>query len=475
MKLGRDAWNLHFKLDEEPFHVQFDGNHAHVFKNVSPGTHTVRVYAANELHEAIPGTQSTVTFSVGYPSTENAPIPGAPVLTYNLPQGEYLGIDAADITVDFLVENAVLSPGGYQVAYYVDGRRFLVQDACGPRHLKNLTPGYHRVRIELQDANGDLVPGAFNSTERTILVSPDSYTKSPSDVIDGYPAQPRLDSIKGRMTMGREWTPEQQNRRLTIEQQKQQQSLTVETGHGTVNLDGEPVANIMRPDEEYPSDEPADSTARVSPPPATPVSPNPDEFVVRQGGEPVIEDTPATSSIDNGTRVRSGSIVVNTPDDDDAPAAAVNRPVADDSAGAPDDDRDETVVNETVTTRTTRTRADGTSTTLKATTATLRLADRPTTRTRVERTTTTVSIQDALSSQPKVTVEEAGSTVTRSREGGDDRRGSGTRGERGERGGSFRGREGRPERSGEGGRRGDRRGPDTGSTTPAAQSGATAN
>src|SRR5690606_14594961 len=90
MTLGPKAWNLHFKLDDEPFQVQYDGNHAHTFKNVLPGTHTVRVYAANAMHEAIPGTQSVVTFSVGYWDGANAPRPGAPLLTYNLPQGEYL-------------------------------------------------------------------------------------------------------------------------------------------------------------------------------------------------------------------------------------------------------------------------------------------------------------------------------------------------------------------------------------------------
>jgi hypothetical protein len=219
--------NVHFMLDNEPFEVQFDASHPHVFKDVAPGTHTIRAYIANTMHEAIRGTLSSVTFSVAYPSEDNRQCGSAPTLTYNLPQGEYLGIDAADIAVDFLVSNVRLTPGGNKVAYYADGRRFF-SDGTSPGHLKGLRPGYHVVRIELQDENGDLIEGPFNSVERTILVSPESSVNSDGVLASKYGRSiPRVTSIRGAMTMGRPWTAVEKPRPMTAAQVRESQRLTV--------------------------------------------------------------------------------------------------------------------------------------------------------------------------------------------------------------------------------------------------------
>src|SRR5690606_19710645 len=104
-------------------------------------------------------------------------------------------------------------------------------------------PGFHRVRIELQNSFGDIVPGPFNSTERVILVSPDSVTKSPSPLHDGYDGLPRLDSIKGSMTMGQHWSATERVRPLTQADVQKQESLTVVRRDGaTVGLvDGKPL------------------------------------------------------------------------------------------------------------------------------------------------------------------------------------------------------------------------------------------
>lgn len=235
--------NLHFMLDDQPFEVQYDASHPHVFKNVLPGTHTVRVYAANSMHEAIPGSLAVVTFNVMYADGANAPTPGAPLLTYVLPQGEYLGVDAGDITVHFLANNVQLSPGGNRIAYYVDGRRYLVYDQA-PRHVQGLAPGPHIVRVELQDQFGDLVPGPFNSTERTIIVSP-HLRQDQSTIVDKYPPLPHLRSIKGAMTVGRPWVALDPPRVQTKVQAQESQRLTVRREVvPPVNLDVEPDAML---------------------------------------------------------------------------------------------------------------------------------------------------------------------------------------------------------------------------------------
>ena len=196
--------NLHWVLDDGPFQVQFDATHPHIFRNVAPGTHTIRVFAANRLHEAMPGYFDMVTFHVMHADDENRPTPGLPLLTYNLPQGEYRGIDAADVALNFIVTGTALCPTGeYQVNAFVDGKRFIFRDTK-TFHLKGLLPGVHKVRLELVDRFGRLVGGPFNSAERTILLSPEkSLPRLPAG--SRGPDQPVLPSIHGDMTQGLPW------------------------------------------------------------------------------------------------------------------------------------------------------------------------------------------------------------------------------------------------------------------------------
>lgn len=199
------GYSIHFQLDDEPFEVQYDPCHPHCFQDVLPGTHFLRAWAATPSHEIIPCTLSMVIFSVVYPNDENRPEYGYPLLTLNLPQGEYRGIDAADVTLDFMVSSACLSRTGYRVNYYVDGRRYVMFD-CRTTHIKDLAPGKHTVRVELLSMDGHVVPGPFNSVERVIMISPD---RLPDRLARGEkaPEQPVITSIHGAMTVGRPSEP----------------------------------------------------------------------------------------------------------------------------------------------------------------------------------------------------------------------------------------------------------------------------
>lgn len=445
LHLAQGGQSLHFKLNDEPFQVRYNGNRAHVFKNVPPGTHTVRMYAANKMHEAIPGTLSVVTFSVGHHDGANAPVPGQPLLTTNLPQGEYLGVDAASVTLDFLVTNAALSPGGYQVAYYVDGRRFLVQDHCGPRHLTNLDPGFHRIKVQLQDANGDVIPGPFNTTERTILVSPHSQTKSSSPVNDGYPNAPRIDSIKGTMTMGEPWSSSSRPGPALADVQPRDPRLTTTGGRSragdTIILGEDNLRRVQLPDDHE----------------------NAETFSVRDGGEP---DETETDSSERGevlipadeVEIRAPELAQPEPDTDEVEEGLEETPKAGEAAPRLTDD------NDAPSTPTVRRRADGTTQTVSQTTGTLSLEERrrnPIDRGADTRTTRTVTVRDDDNTTgPRVTVSRTDDDeTTRPRRGANRPEGRASNGE--PRNGSRPAREDR--------RREAPRSADTATTAPAAQ------
>jgi len=397
--LAQGGYNLHFKLDDEPFQVQYNGNRAHTFRNVMPGTHTVRVYVANALHEVLPETVSTVSFNVAHYDGANYVRPGQPTLLFNLPQGQYLGPDAVDVTVDFAVANATLSPGGYQVAYYADGRRFLVQGPCGPRHLKNLASGLHKIRIELQDHNGDLVPGPFNSGERTILIAPESREMSPWPESDGYNGQSRLDSMPGPMTIGGPRPMPVIARELTPEESEKKRSLTVLSNRQRLDLEG----NLITSDNPATASPAAPARDMVEEGEAerTPGEPTGSagasgrrsrDFEVRQGGLPddeapvaKDEDTvhgrtepPPSDEVNAGKS--SASARTSADAADEAPAKAAKSEAAATS-------RKSDVTSGSIRVRR---RADGTTSTVERSTATLHLSDRPNLRQGNEYSTRTV-------------------------------------------------------------------------------------
>jgi hypothetical protein len=191
--------SLHVALDNEPFAVVYNLRVPYRIHDVAPGTHTLRVYAANPYHEIIRGTLCVVPFAVQYHDGENRPERGEPLLTYVLPQGEYRGIDCADVVLNFDVSGTPLSRYGYRVQYYVDGRRYITWRTQS-EHLRGLAPGYHTIRMELVDEHGRVVPGPLNAVERTILLSPEKSLEKPRKG-----EVPVIDSIHGPMTGGRPW------------------------------------------------------------------------------------------------------------------------------------------------------------------------------------------------------------------------------------------------------------------------------
>jgi hypothetical protein len=96
-----------------------------------------------------------------------------PLLTYSRPKGEYAGAEADPIMIDFWLTNAKLTGDGgqYRVRYSIDGGSPRFIDRWQPLWLTGWTGGKHSVKLELVDANGNVVDnGGYNSTTREITV-----------------------------------------------------------------------------------------------------------------------------------------------------------------------------------------------------------------------------------------------------------------------------------------------------------------
>jgi hypothetical protein len=194
-------------LDNQPYEAYYNLGQEFELRNVADGEHTLRVFPSRPWHESYKneGAFQMVRFTVinggadtTKPATTNSgqqmsnantsatpegkemqqTTAGAvdktkPLLTYSRPKGEYKGVEADPIMIDFWLTNAKLvgDGGEYRVRYQIDNAEPKFIDKWQPLWLTGWLAGARKVKLELVDRNGSLVDnGGYNSTTREITV-----------------------------------------------------------------------------------------------------------------------------------------------------------------------------------------------------------------------------------------------------------------------------------------------------------------
>ncbi|WP_414565448.1 MULTISPECIES: hypothetical protein [unclassified Anabaena] len=172
--------HLHVILDNQPYIAVYDLNQPLVLPDLSPGTHTLRVFASRPWHESFKneGAYAQTTFHVFTKTDDNNPDAALPVLTYSRPKGDY---GAEPILLDFYLTNAPLhlasesDPNNpindWRIRCTINGESFIL-DRWQAVYLKGFQPGQNWVKLEFLDNQGNPVKNAFNTTARLINYQP---------------------------------------------------------------------------------------------------------------------------------------------------------------------------------------------------------------------------------------------------------------------------------------------------------------
>ena len=172
--------HLHLILDNQPYRAVYDIEEPLVFDELSPGTHSLRVFASRPWHESFKneGAYAQTTFHVFTKTDDNHPDPSLPLLTYSRPKGTY---GAEPIMLDFYLTNVPLhlvaqeNPddeiADWKIRVTVNGESFLL-DSWQPVYLKGFQSGKNWVQLEFLDEQGNKVSNAFNDTVRLITYQP---------------------------------------------------------------------------------------------------------------------------------------------------------------------------------------------------------------------------------------------------------------------------------------------------------------
>ncbi|WP_414579236.1 hypothetical protein [Anabaena sp. CCY 9402-a] len=172
--------HLHVILDNQPYIPIYDLEQPLVFSDLSPGTHTLRVFASRPWHESFKneGAYAQTTFHLFTKTDDNNPDTSLPLLTYSRPQGNY---GAEPILLDFYLTNAPLhlnannndngTLSDWRIRCTINGESF-VFDRWQSVYLNGFKQGINWVKLEFLDNQGNPVKNAFNSTVRLVNYQP---------------------------------------------------------------------------------------------------------------------------------------------------------------------------------------------------------------------------------------------------------------------------------------------------------------
>ncbi|MGR3274021.1 hypothetical protein ACSYAD_02815 [Acaryochloris marina NIES-2412] len=161
--------HLNVLLDNQPAQEVYDLNQPLVFKDLAPGTHTIRAVATRPWSESFKNSSAfaQTTFHVFTKTEENNPSTDEPLLTYGQPQGVF-GTDT--VLIDFFLSNVLEKDSNsrnWQAQISVNGSKFHI-DEWQPFYVQGLKPGKNWVQMQLMDRQGHKIENAFNNTIRIV-------------------------------------------------------------------------------------------------------------------------------------------------------------------------------------------------------------------------------------------------------------------------------------------------------------------
>ena len=163
--------HLELIVDNDRYLSIYDLNEPIILEGLTPGTHTLRVFAVKPWSESFKneGAYAQTTFHV-YTQTDNTPDTSLPLLTYNSPQGVY---GAEPIMLDFYLTNAPLhfvakqnsedDISDWRIKVTINDESFLLDTWKGV-YLTGFKPGINWIKLEFIDDQGEKIKNLFNTS-----------------------------------------------------------------------------------------------------------------------------------------------------------------------------------------------------------------------------------------------------------------------------------------------------------------------
>jgi hypothetical protein len=198
------AQHVHLIMDNHPYKPIYDPKLPVKLSElmggdpINEGEHILVAFPSRANHESVKtkDAMTILSFWVGKKGATATDLK-KPMMIYSRPKGEYKGLAASHVIVDFQLANVKLEEGKDHVHVTVlgpgitDKLEAKVEKFGPPYFLDNLQNGTYTVKCELMSGTGadmKLIPGAWNSTTRTIKIDHDAQPDAPPPATTGSAA-----------------------------------------------------------------------------------------------------------------------------------------------------------------------------------------------------------------------------------------------------------------------------------------------
>lgn len=168
MANSQEGQHIHNIVDNEPYTAHYETTFT---KDLEEGSHVILSFLSRSYHESLKheGAYDLRVVNIGNPTEEMNFDTEGQHMFYSRPKGEYVGNDTEKIMLDFYLVNTDLAADGNKVRATINGTEFML-DRWLPYILEGLPMGENTIKLELVDNSGNVVPGTFNTVERTITL-----------------------------------------------------------------------------------------------------------------------------------------------------------------------------------------------------------------------------------------------------------------------------------------------------------------
>jgi len=160
--------HIHNIVDNEPYTAHYETKFT---KDLKEGNHVILSFLSRSYHESLKhkGAYDLRVVTAGNPAEKSDFNPEGQHMFYSRPKGEYVGPETEKVMLDFYLVNTELAPDGNKVRATINGNEFML-DRWLPYILEGLPMGENTIKLELVDSNGKVIPGPFNTVERTFTL-----------------------------------------------------------------------------------------------------------------------------------------------------------------------------------------------------------------------------------------------------------------------------------------------------------------
>ena len=190
--------HLGLLVDERPLQRLTDIDGPIRVKDLSPGSHRIRVFAMRPWGEAVQSVRAYAEITVHRlgETPERLAAPAAPELLVVAPPAR---ISEQPVLLDWLLRNAPLQnletqDGRWRLKITINGESFLV-DRSEPLWLEGLNKGENAIRLALLDGQGQPLEPRFNSRLLAVALGPAKAAEPLARLLRGELSEAELDAL----------------------------------------------------------------------------------------------------------------------------------------------------------------------------------------------------------------------------------------------------------------------------------------